>query len=32
LLATDNGIVRRLNVEAKINNVDCTRARDVLID
>lgn len=32
LLATDNGIVRRLNVEAKITNVDCTRARDVLID
>jgi peroxiredoxin len=31
LLATESGLVRRLNVETKITNVDCTRARDVLI-
>lgn len=31
LLATDSGLVRRLNVESKITNVDCTRARDVLV-
>lgn len=31
LLATENGMIRRLNVETKITNVDCTRARDVLV-